>query len=80
MSAQQTIINIIKKVLNKNQTIIDHNTTPADINNWDSLHHVLILNEIEKTFGIKFELDEMLNMNSVKDIIQVVETKTNGNS
>jgi acyl carrier protein len=48
-----------------------------DIKNWDSLHHVMIINEVENYFDIQFDLVEMLDMSSVDDICHAVLKKKN---
>lgn len=56
-----------------------HKTTSAkDIDTWDSLSHVLLLNEIEKKFNIQFELDELISFKTVEDIMTSIAAK-NGN-
>lgn len=48
----------------------------GDIHAWDSLNHIVLINKIEESFGISFELDEMLTMQSFGDICAAVEKKT----
>jgi len=40
----------------------------GDLKGWDSLGHVNLLLEIERTFKIKFESKIFLNLDSVKKI------------
>jgi acyl carrier protein len=47
----------------------------GDIRNWDSLHHVMIINEIENYFNIQFDLMEMLDISSVGDICNAISRK-----
>jgi len=44
-----------------------------DIKKWDSLNHVMLITEVEKEFGIKFDLMDMLEMRSIGDICKGVE-------
>ena len=43
-------------------------TTASDIASWDSLNHVMFMAAIEKSFGIKFDLLQMIGMKSLGDI------------
>ncbi len=50
-------------------------TTPGDVRGWDSLNHIVLLNAVEERFGIKFELEEILSMQSFGEICSGVEKK-----
>jgi acyl carrier protein len=50
-------------------------TNSGDMKGWDSLNHVLLITRIEKEFGLKFSLDEMLSMRSFGDICTMVQSK-----
>lgn len=55
--------------------IIDYESSPETIDKWDSLHHVVLIDKIEKHFNIEFELDDMLEMNNIGDICLKVAEK-----
>ncbi len=69
---------IFIRVFKKENLKITLTTSAEDINNWDSLSHVLLLNEIEKEFEIQFELEEILNFKTVEDILKSIASKNNG--
>ncbi len=54
-------------------TGLDENTSAKDIREWDSLKHIMLITAIEKEFGIRFGLDDMLNMRTFGDICRAVE-------
>lgn len=47
----------------------------GDIQEWDSMHHMMIITGIEKEFGIKFQREELVDLENVADIIALVEDK-----
>ena len=47
----------------------------GDIQEWDSMHHMMIITGIEKEFGIKFQREELVDLENVGDIIAIVEDK-----
>lgn len=49
--------------------------TASDVDNWDSLTHMVLIGNIEKHFGIKFKLKELNKMNTVGDLIAMVGQK-----
>jgi acyl carrier protein len=54
---------------------IEPSHTAKDVKNWDSLRHVMIINEIENHYVIQFDLMEMLDISSVGDICHAVLKK-----
>jgi acyl carrier protein len=49
--------------------------TAQDIENWDSLHHIQLISEVERAFRIKFKLREVLSMKNVGDLIDLIHAK-----
>ncbi len=49
--------------------------TQADISTWDSLNHLNLILEICERFNIKLSPDEIDNMKSVKNILNILEEK-----
>ncbi|MFW6103569.1 MAG: acyl carrier protein, partial [Bacteroidota bacterium] len=52
---------------------------PENINEWDSLAHVNIINSIEEKFNISFSEEEIMQIKTLYDITRLVESKTNHN-
>ncbi len=48
-------------------------TTADDIEDWDSLTHITIIAEVESTFGMKFAMKEVLNMQNVGEMVSIIE-------
>ena len=49
--------------------------TANDVDNWDSLTHMAMISEVEKSFSIKFKLKELNKLRKVGDLIAIVESK-----
>ncbi|HWK33329.1 MAG TPA: acyl carrier protein [Hyphomicrobium sp.] len=47
-------------------------TSPSDVDRWDSLQHIALVQAIETTFGIKLSMDEMMEIQSVGDIERIL--------
>ncbi len=45
--------------------------------NWDSLSHMQLISEIENSFSLSFEMDEVVEINSPEDLVKLVEKKLN---
>jgi acyl carrier protein len=67
---------IFREVFRNPALTLTETSAPADIHEWDSLTHVLLLSKIEKKFGIKFSLDDMLSFENTGDICKAVMRKT----
>lgn len=48
----------------------------TDFDKWDSLNQLALVMEIESAFGISLSLEEMSSINSVQDILELVEKHT----
>lgn len=71
----QKIIKIIQAAFPSHQKKITLETTPNDVDEWDSLGQIMLVQSIEEALDINFELDELLNFDSVKSIIDIVQSK-----
>jgi acyl carrier protein len=66
---------IFQIVLKKSDLVITPDLTAADVPEWDSLNHLLLITEVEKHFQIKFKLKELISMECVGDMIDLVKMK-----
>ena len=66
---------IFKEVLENATLQINLETSGQDIENWDSLNHVMLIAAIENKYNIACELDEMINFKNVGDILTAVQSK-----
>ena len=67
------IIEIFEDILDKESGKINLNSTPKDIEEWDSVATINIIVAIEDEFGIKFKLKDVQEAKSVKDFLELVE-------
>jgi len=47
-------------------------TRPDDVERWDSLQHIALIQTLETTFSIKLSMDEMMEIRSVADIEKIL--------
>jgi acyl carrier protein len=66
---------VFQKVLEENNIIITREMTAQDIEKWDSLRHIQLISEVERVYGIKFKLREVLSMKNVGDLIDLIHAK-----
>ncbi len=51
------------------------NTVPADIRAWDSMGHVTLASSLEQEFNLTFDVDELMEMENVREIVRIVQAK-----
>ena len=66
---------VFHEVFNDNNIVLSDEMTAKDVENWDSLTHMLMITKVEETFGIKFKLKELNKLKIVGDLINTIETK-----
>lgn len=79
MEIQRRLGDVFKMVFSNQEIAISAATTANDIEGWDSLSHVALINAIEVTFNIKFTNKEILTFRNVGEMIQLIKVKLNNN-
>jgi acyl carrier protein len=51
------------------------NTTASDISAWDSVGHLSLAGSLEEIFGISLDVDELMEMESVREIVRIISEK-----
>lgn len=73
----EKIKEIVRATVKQPGADIQPGTTSDDVDGWDSLHHMMIITEIEKAFNVKFDFMEILDLKTVGDICDLVEQRKN---
>jgi len=53
-------------------------TSAGDIPGWNSLGHLSLTTQLEQTFGVTFDVDELMEMENVREIVRIVSAKLSG--
>ena len=69
------LTNIFREIFNDREIVINNKMTAQDIDNWDSLTHMLLISKIEEEFEIKFKLKELNNLNNVGNLVEIINEK-----
>lgn len=56
---------------------LSEQTSADDIDKWDSLNHVILIQELEKAFGMKFDLFEIIEIRDVAGLVDYIHSKNN---
>ena len=71
------LTDIFRRVFGEPALELHDAMTANDVEGWDSLNHVALISDVEMQFKIKFKLKELMNMDSVGDLLRLIEAKTN---
>lgn len=70
---KEEIVNIIADILEVDVCDIEMDTAVGDLPEWDSMHHLQIIAELEKVYNIKFNASDLAELEDVSDLISLVE-------
>lgn len=71
----EKLTDIFRDVMDNDEIILDENTTAEDIEEWDSLSHVQLIEKIESVFGVRFSAKEMQSWEDVGVFVDAIITK-----
>lgn len=66
---------IFHEVFNDSSIVLRDDMTAVDVDNWDSLTHMLMITRVEEEFGVKFKLKELNKLKMVGDLLNNLEAK-----
>jgi len=58
-----------------NPQLVSIDTAPDDITGWDSVGHLALASSLESTFGLSFDVDELMEMENVREIVRILQSK-----
>ena len=70
---EENVIALIARVLNVPTSEVELDTEIGDLDEWDSLHNVEILAQLEKEFDVKITPDMVMDLEDVSDIVSLIE-------
>ena len=68
--------NIFRDVFDDKTITVSESTSAADIEEWDSLSHIILISAIEDEFGVRFNMKDVLNMKNVGKIADILAEMT----
>ena len=69
----EKLYRIVSKVFNVDNSKIDDETSPENLEEWDSFNFYVLLDEIENEFNVKFDLDETLEIKKIGDFKKIFQ-------
>ena len=63
---------IFRDIFDDDSLVITETTTANDVEDWDSIEHINLIDAVEKEFGMKFKMQEVSGMKNVGEMAQII--------
>ncbi|MCR4763982.1 MAG: acyl carrier protein [Lachnospiraceae bacterium] len=63
---------VFRDVFDDDSITVTAETTAADVDGWDSLEHINLINAVEQAFGMKFDMGQILTMKNVGEMADII--------
>ena len=67
---------VFRDVFDDDSINVNAKTTADDIDDWDSLEHITLINAVEREFKMKFRMGEISSMKNVGEMVAIVAERT----
>lgn len=64
---------VFQDIFDDEDITIGENTSAADIEDWDSLTHIMLLSAVEDEFDIKFDMKAVQRLKNVGEMVDLIE-------
>jgi acyl carrier protein len=64
-----------KAAFDVDPNLVSMETAASDISGWDSVGHLSLAGNLEEVFGISLDVDDLMEMENVREIVRIVSTK-----
>ncbi|MBQ0027463.1 MAG: acyl carrier protein [Lachnospiraceae bacterium] len=65
---------VFRDVFDDEDIEVNAETTADDIEDWDSLEHINLVNAVEGEFGIKFTMAQLQGFKNVGEMVDIIKT------
>lgn len=68
MNETDRLKELLARVLGISKESINDETSPDNVDSWDSFNGLMIVSELEREFNLKFTMEEVTSVKNFKDI------------
>jgi len=68
-------LDIFSRIMEVSPSLINDETNPENLDQWDSLTHVQMISELEKEFSIEIDPEEGIELESFKMVVEFLKKK-----
>jgi len=66
---------VFQDIFDDEELTVKDETTAADVDGWDSLNHIALIDAVEEEFGIKFGMKTVVKLKNVGEMVDVILEK-----
>ena len=66
------VASVFKKEFEDDSLVIDFQTSPKNLEKWDSINNLNLISSIEEDLGIEFSVEEIFQINNIADICDCI--------
>ena len=66
---------VFRDVFDDDSITVNEETTAEDIEDWDSLNHITLIDAVESEFGMRFTMGEVSGMKNVGEMAQIIKER-----
>jgi acyl carrier protein len=66
---------VFRDVFDLPSLVLLPSTTAEDVEEWDSVNHIMLVVQTEREFGVKFQTAEIEEMKNVGDLVSLIKAK-----
>ena len=70
---EEKVIEIIARILEVDIEDVEMDTAIGDLPEWDSLHHLQIIVELQNEFNIKYPKEDLAELEDVSDLVALTK-------
>ena len=66
---------VFRNVFDDDSITVNEDTTADDIEDWDSLNHITLVDAVESEFGVRFTMGEVSGMKNVGEMAKIISER-----
>lgn len=66
---------VFRDVFDDDSITVNEDTTADDIEDWDSLNHITLVDAVESEFGVRFTMGEVSGMKNVGEMAKIIKDR-----
>ncbi len=66
---------VFRDVFDDESITVNEDTTADDIEDWDSLNHITLIDAVESEFGVRFTMGEVSGMKNVGEMANIIKER-----
>ena len=64
---------VFARVMNMKESEINENSSPENVESWDSFNSLMLISELEKNFNAHFTTEEITSVKNYGDIVKILK-------